>query len=154
MRGTDPSPATAEEVVSICVPFRLRKRGGRREIILPPADRDTARRTPDDTIVKALARAFRWKRLLDTGRFSTIAELAAHERIAPSYLTRVLRLTLLAPDIIEAILDGQQRGEVTLEALLNPPAASWTEQRQAMAMPAPQRAPAAQDGNAQSVSAR
>lgn len=61
------------------------------------------------TLVKALARAFRWKRMLDSGEFATIAELAACEGIAPSYMTRILRMTLLAPDIVEAILDEKRR---------------------------------------------
>lgn len=65
-------------------------------------------------LVKALARAFRWKRMLESGDFVTIKELADREGIAVSYLTRVLRLTLLAPDIVEAILDGTQEPDVTL----------------------------------------
>ena len=80
-----------------------------------------------------LARAFRWKRLLESGEFTTIAELAEREGIAPSYITRVLRLTLLAPDIVEAILDGKQGPEVTLARLLEPFPAEWTIQRQTFA---------------------
>ncbi len=78
--------------------------------------------------VKALARAFRWKRLLELGEFATIAELAEREGIAPSYMTRVLRLTLLAPDIVEAILDGRQGPEVTLARALEPFPLAWNEQ--------------------------
>lgn len=77
------------------LPFRLLKRGGRKEMRLP-AGAQTQRRT-DNTMVKALARAFRWKRMLEAGEFTTIAELAEREGIAPSYMTRVMRLTLLAP---------------------------------------------------------
>jgi hypothetical protein len=72
------------------------------------AEGATQPRRTDSTLVKALARAFRWKRMLESGEFATIAELAEREGIAPSYMTRVLRLTLLAPDIVEAILDGKQ----------------------------------------------
>ena len=57
-------------------------------------------RRTDNTLVKALARAFRWKRMLESGEYATIAELAEREGIAPSYMTRVLRLALLAPDAI------------------------------------------------------
>ena len=74
----------------------------------------TQPRRADSTLVKALARAFRWKRMLESGEFATSAELAEREAIAPSYMTRVLRLTLLAPAIVEAILDGKQGPEVTL----------------------------------------
>ena len=76
-------------------------------------------------MVKALARAFRWKRMLESGEFATIAELAEREGIAPSYLTRVLRLTLLAPDIVEAILDGKPGPVVTLARVLEPFSSEW-----------------------------
>ena len=85
-------------------------------------------RRTDSTLVKALARAFRWKRMLESGKFATIAELAERENIAPSYMTRVLRLTLLVPDIVEAILDGRQGPEVTLAKLLEPFPAEWKHQ--------------------------
>jgi hypothetical protein len=77
-------------------------------------------RQPDSTLIEALARAFRWKRMLESGEFTTIAEMAEREGIAPSYMTRVLRLTLLAPDIAEPILDGRQGPEVTLARVLAP----------------------------------
>jgi hypothetical protein len=88
-----------------------------------------SRRT-DSTLVKALARAFRWKRMLESGEFATISELAEHERMALSYMTRVMRLTLLAPDIVEAILDGKQGPEVTLARMLKPFDVEWHEQRE------------------------
>jgi hypothetical protein len=103
------------------------KRGGRKEMQLPEGSAET-RRT-DGTLVKSLARAFRWKRMLESGEFATIAELAERERIAPSYMTRVLRLTLLAPDIVEAILDGRQGPDVTLVQLLEPLPVEWVGQR-------------------------
>ena len=115
------------DIVTVHVPFRIVKRGGRKEMVLPanaPAQRKT-----DNTIVKALARAFRWKRILESGEFTTMAELAEREGIAASYMTRVLRLTLLAPDIVEAILDGRQGAEITLAQLLKPFPASWAEQK-------------------------
>jgi len=88
----------------------------------------TQPRRTDNTLVKALARAFRWKRMLESGEFTTIAELAEREGIAPSYMTRVLRLTLLAPDIVEAILDGKQGPEVTLAQALEPFPLEWAKQ--------------------------
>lgn len=118
------------DTVTIHVPFRIVRRGGRKEMVLP-ADVPTQRR-PDDALVKALARAFRWKRMLDSGEFATIAELAACEKITLSYLTRVLRLTLLAPDLVAAILDGRQGPEVTLARLMEPLPAEWTEQLQSL----------------------
>lgn len=120
-RGT-PIP----ETMTLHVPFRIVKRGGRKEMQMPEGGAQT-RRT-DNTLVKALARAFRWKRMLESGEFATIADLAEREGIAPSYMTRVLRLTLLAPDTVEAILDGKQGPEVTLARLLETLPVEWKGQ--------------------------
>ena len=120
------------DTVTIHVPFRIVRRGGRKEMVLP-ADVPTQRR-PDDALVKALARAFRWKRMVESGDFTTIAELAEREGIAVSYVTRLLRLTQLGPDIIDAILDGRQGGEVTLARLMEPFPVSWIEQQEAFAV--------------------
>ncbi len=116
----------AADTMTLHVPFRIVRRGGRKAIALP--DGTSAPRRPDDALVKALARAFRWKRMLESGEFATIAELAQREGIAPSYMTRVLRLTLLAPDIIEAILDGRQGPDVTLARLMDGFPEEWDRQ--------------------------
>ena len=113
------------ETVTLHVPYRVVRRGGRKEMQMP--DVAAQPRRTDNSLVKALARAFRWKRMLESGEFTTIAELAEREGIAPSYMTRVLRLTLLAPDIVEAILDGKQGPEVTLARLMEPLPAKWTK---------------------------
>ena len=123
--------APIPETVTLHVPFRLVKRGGRKEMQLPEGA-STPRR-PDDALVKALARAFRWKRMLESGEFATIAELAAREGITVSYLTRLLRMTLLAPDLVVAILDGRQGLEVTLARLMEPFPAEWADQTLAFA---------------------
>ena len=115
------------DTITLRVPFRLAKRGGRKEMHLPEGIAPPRRR--DDALVKALARAFRWKRMIDADRYSTIADLAAQEGIAPSYLTRILRLTLLAPDIVEAILDGKQGPEVTLAQLMEGFPEEWEAQQ-------------------------
>ena len=118
--------APVPDTVTLHVPFRILKRGGRKEMQLP--DGATQPLKTDNTLIKALARAFRWKRMLDSGEFATIAELAEREGIAPSYMTRVLRLTLLAPDIVEAILDGKHGPEVTLARVLEPFPMEWADQ--------------------------
>ena len=123
--------APIPETVTLHVPFRIVKRGGRKEMQMPGGA--TQPRRTDSTLVKALARAFRWKRMLESGEFATIAELAEREGIAPSYMTRVLRLTLLAPDIVEAILDGRKGPNVTLARMLEPFPLDWWEQRAARA---------------------
>lgn len=115
--------APIPETMTLHVPFRVVKRGGRKEMQWPEGA--THPRRTDSTLVKALARAFRWKRMLESGEFATVSELAEREGIAPSYITRVLRLTLLAPDIVEAILDGKQGPEVTLAQGLEPFPLAW-----------------------------
>ena len=114
------------ESVTVHVPFHFVTRGGRKEMQLPEGA--MPRRKTDNTMVKALARAFRWKHMLETGAFATTAELAEHEKIASSYMTRVLRLTRLAPDIVDAILHGQQSPRVTLARLLEPFPWDWAAQ--------------------------
>ena len=104
------------KTVTIHVPFRVVMRGGRKEMLVPEGS--AQQRKTDNSLVKAVARAFRWKRMLESGEYATIAELADRERIASSYMTRVLRLTLLAPGIVEAILDSRQPTKFQLDDLL------------------------------------
>jgi hypothetical protein len=117
------------ETVTLHVPFRLVKRGGRKELHLPDGAAHSQR--TDSTLIKALARAFRWKQMLESGDFATIADLARHEGIAPSYLNRILRLTFLAPDIIEAILEGHTMS-ITAEELRTGIDDDWDVQRRTM----------------------
>lgn len=118
--------APIPDTVTLHVPLRIVKRGGRKEMQLPEGAAQA--RKPDNTLVKALARAFRWKRMLESGEFATISELAEREGIAPSYMTRVLRLTVLAPDIVEAILDGTQGPEMTLVKVMEGFPVEWEGQ--------------------------
>jgi hypothetical protein len=117
------------ETISIHVPFVIRKYGGRKQVVMSTgAAANAQRQQVDSTLVKALARAFRWKRMLESGEFTTIKELAEHEKLGFSYLTRVLRLSLLAPNIVEAILEGRQPTEMKLADLLEPFPLEWEEQ--------------------------
>lgn len=127
--------AIAPQTISIHVPFRIIKRGGRKEMVLPP-EAEARRPRADNTVIKALARAFRWKRMMETGGYATVTELADKEKIAMTYLTRVLRMTLLAPDIVEAILEGRQGENITLTKLADPFPVHWGEQRQHFGMDA------------------
>lgn len=125
--------APIPETVTLHVPFRIVKRGGRKEMQMPEGAAQPLR--TDSALVKALARAFRWKRMLESGEFATIAELAEREGIAPSYMTRVLRMTLLAPDFVEAALEGRQGGEVTLARLMEPFPLKWGDQKATLTGP-------------------
>ena len=119
--------APIPDTVTLHVPFRVVKRGGKKEMQLPEGATQSQR--TDSTLVKALARAFRWKRMLESGEFVTIAELAEREGIAPSYMTRVLRLTLLAPDIVDTILEGRQGPDVILARLMDGFPEEWERQK-------------------------
>ncbi len=118
-------------MLTVHIPLMVRRRGGRKVVIAPEGTE-----TPvvgvariDSTLVKAVTRAFRWRRMLESGRYTTIDELAAAEKINASYVSRILRLTLLAPDIVEAILDGRQAPEVTLPVLMGPLPVEWDRQK-------------------------
>jgi hypothetical protein len=80
-------------------------------------------------MIKSLGRAFRWRRLLETGAYGTIDEIATAEKINPSYVSRLLRMTLLAPDIVESILDGRQTNGLTLARAMQPFPVEWVGQR-------------------------
>jgi len=110
--------------------MRFQRRGGRKRIVAPDGSEiaPTTKPQPDGTLVKALARAWRWQRMLENSEYGTLAELADAERISRAYVCRVLRLTLLAPDVVERILDG--RPTAGLPQLLKPFAVEWEKQRQ------------------------
>jgi len=110
------------------VPFVLRKRGGRKMVITPDGSPHHPPRQVESALVKALARAHRWQRQLESGECPSITELAKAEKINRSYVCRVLRLTLLAPDIAEKILDGWQLEAATLPALMKGFPIEWDRQ--------------------------
>jgi hypothetical protein len=128
---TEPSFSADDETITIRIPFEIRKRGGRKLVIAPDGNDAWAppRARIDNAMIKALARAHRWRKLLETGVYATIEEIAAAEKINASYISRILRLTLLAPDIVEAILDGRQAAGLTLPVLLRRFPVEWEAQR-------------------------
>lgn len=119
----------AAQMLTVRVPLAIWKRGGRKLVVTPGSTMNRGPSGAESTLVKALARAFRWRRMMETGRYGTIDELAAAEKINSSYVSRLLRLTLLAPEIVDAILDGRQPDGMTLPALLGPQPAAWEDQR-------------------------
>ena len=116
---------------TVRVPLTLRRHGGRKLVIVPEGEGipERSRATPDDTMLKALARAHRWKRMLESGQVRSLNELAEAEKINPSYLSRIYRLTLLAPDIVDAILDGRQPRTLQLADLMDDMPVEWERQR-------------------------
>ena len=121
-------------MVSISVSFL--QRGGRKQILSPagatpwsPAPR------VDSALVKAVVRAHRWRQMIESGKYGSSAELAKAEKVNDSYLSRILRLTLIAPDIIEKILAGRQPTTLQLDELLKPLPAAWSQQRAKLRIP-------------------
>ncbi len=116
---------------TVTVPFVIRKRGGRKLVITPDgsAASPAPRARVDSALLKALARAFRWRKLLETGDYATIEEIAEAEKINSSYVSRVLRMTLLAPEIVEAILAGKQPEGLTMARSMQPFPWEWARQK-------------------------
>jgi hypothetical protein len=112
------------------IPMRFQRRGGRKRIVAPDGSQivPTSKPQPDGTLVKALARAWRWQGMLEECRFASVRELAEAERVSLSYISRILRLTLLAPDMVERILDGGPTAG--LARLLQPFPVEWDKQRE------------------------
>ena len=105
--------------ITVRVPLAIRRRPGRRTVVTPTGRTAAQVRTrADPALLKALARAFRWQTMLDEGRYASISEMAAAEKIERGYLGKVLQLTLLAPDVVEAIQDGRHGADVSLPELL------------------------------------
>lgn len=128
-------PAPDTTLVTIKVPFAIRKRGGRKLILAP----DGAPMPPlapqiDSTLLKAVARAFRWQKMLETGRYATITEIAKAEKINPSYVSRILRLTLLNPKLVESIVSGKSHSP-SLDDLMKPLPILWLSQAEALGSP-------------------
>jgi hypothetical protein len=129
---TEPNRTVDGRTFTVRVPISIRRRGGRKLVLAPdgtPDIRAVLSRRVDNAMVKAVARAFRWREMLENGTHATIAEIAATEKINESYVGRVLRLTLLAPDIIEAVLGGRQPADLQLDDLLRKFPVEWLAQR-------------------------
>lgn len=124
--------------LTVLVPMRFGRRSGRKTVIMAPAQIDPIRANPplaDDTLPRAVARAFHWKRLYEGGTHPTLAALARAEGVTESYVSRVLKLTLLAPDLIERILDGRISATDRVMRAMHGISAVWTEQRKQIAVP-------------------
>jgi hypothetical protein len=121
--------------ITVRVPIAIRKRGGRKVVLSPngtPGSTAFVCHQPDNAMIKAVARAFRWREMLESGAHATITDLARAEKIDHSYVGRILRLTLLAPDIVEALMSGRQSERTTLAALSQAFPIDWQKQRAAL----------------------
>ena len=118
------------DTLVVRIPMRFQRHVGRKRIVAPDGSEiaPTSKPQPDETLVKALARAWRWQRMLDEGIYGTVSEIGHAENISKSYVSRILRLALLAPDLVERILEG--RPTVGLPQLMEPFPVEWQRHRE------------------------
>ncbi len=131
---SSPKLSTDGKAMTVHVPMTFQTRGGRKLVVTPDGVPSWAkpRQRIDNAMVKALGRAFRWQRLLESGQYATIEEIAKAEKINTSYISRILRLTLLSPEIVEMTLDGRQPTSMTLKSLQKGFPVCWKSQRELM----------------------
>jgi hypothetical protein len=125
------------DTLVVRLPMRFQRRGGRKRIVAPDGSElaPSSKPQPDGALLKALARAWRWQRMLDEGVYATVSEIGDAENISKSYVSRILRLALLAPDIVEAILARRADQSLMLGRLERPMPASWDGQRACIGAP-------------------
>lgn len=120
------------DTITVKVPIAFKRRRGRKRIVAPDGTELVPASSPpageiDSALVKAIARAYRWQRMLESGEYATLRELAKAERLDPAYVSRVLRLTLLAPPLMEAILEGRQPEGLTVKKLMRDASSVWAD---------------------------
>ena len=131
---------TTAEVGTLIVriPVEFKRRGGRKLIITPEGTPETLAPPAvlDDTLVRTVVKAHRWRRRIESGKARSITDLAEQEQVTIAYVTRLLPLTCLAPDIVAAILDGRQPRGLSVNRMLQNVPESWEEQRRVWEFPA------------------
>jgi len=117
--------------VIVNIPMQMKRRGGRRQIVVPDTlmTEEESKPAYHESMVLAIVRAHRWQELLESGKYSTLTEIAQKAGVNPSYAARIYRLTLLAPDIIEAILEGREPDGFTMRKLAGRIPMYWEDQR-------------------------
>ena len=122
------------DTITVKVPIAFKRRRGRKRIVAPdgtelaPAASSPPASEIDSALVKAIARAYRWQRMLERGEYATLRELATVERLDAAYVSRILRLTLLAPELVEAAVNSSQTIALDLRKLTSPFSPDWQDQ--------------------------
>jgi hypothetical protein len=122
-------PGKDGQTVDIRVPMEFKVRGGRKEVILPPGTEAEPKAQPNRPLVLALARAYRWQRMIDSGEVPGVEAIAAHRGVDRAYVSRILGLAMLAPDLMQAALKGQEPAGLPLRKLATVLPMPWDEQR-------------------------
>ena len=118
------------ESIVIDIPMTFRRRGKRKEIVLPPGVATSAPPGPPSPLALAVVRALSWQERIESGEAESNSDIARRLKLDPSFVARTIRLAALAPDIIEAILDGQQPDGLSLRLLRKDIPLVWQEQRE------------------------
>jgi hypothetical protein len=135
--GSDVLPSTPQQIdgpakrqsTAIRVPMEFEVRGGRREIILPLGAETEPKAQANGPLVVALGKAFRWQKMLEEGEVGSLSALANQAGLDRSYVSRILGLVVLAPDIVKAILAGREPDGLSVAQLLNDVPMAWEQQR-------------------------
>ena len=124
------------DAVIIDIPMSFRRRAGRKEVILPPGAvaASVVPAKPPTSLEIALARAFRWQEMIESGQAESNSDLARKLKLDQSYIARTIRLASLAPDIIKAVLDGQEPDGLSLWGLRRDVPLLWQEQRELLGL--------------------
>ena len=132
------SPTVEINTLTIHIPVAFKRRGGRKLILTPEGVPAPIAPPPavDETMVKMLVKAHRWRRRIETGKARSITDLAEQENVTVPYVSRVLALTCLAPDIVAAILDGRQSRGLSINQILQNVPETWEGQRRLWEFPA------------------
>jgi len=136
--AAQPTLTMEGDCLVVQVPLQIKRRRGRKEVIAPAgfgADGPPLTRT-NESLAMTIARAHRWREVLEAGRYATVREFAQALGMDHSYVARLLRLTLLAPDIVEAIIEGTEPSGLSLEKLYRAPM-EWGEQRRGLGFVSP-----------------
>ena len=127
----EPTVRRDGDAIVIDIPMALRHRGGRKEVVLPPGVAPVAESAGEEAptaLALALARAFRWQEMIESGKAASNSDLARKLKLDQSYIARTIRLASLAPDLVEAILDGREPDGLSLRALRRDLPLLWQEQ--------------------------
>jgi hypothetical protein len=124
--------------LTVHVPVAFRRRRGRKVLVTPDrgmlAPASMSRILPHSAMIRALARAFRWRRLIESGVHATVLEVAAAEQINPSYISRILRLSTLSPEVVEATVENPS--SFPLDRVMKPFPVEWAAQTRQLSMSA------------------
>jgi len=117
----------APTTMQVFIPLSIRKRNGRPKIV-PPADMAPDTGVVDPHVLKAIAKAWSWRRKLESGATATIEDIADAEGVTPAYIRRMLKLAYLAPEVLEKILIARISPALSLKDMSAAADMSWVDQ--------------------------